>query len=188
MEHISPFTDKINVVLGIFVALFSYFLGEHWWLFLAYLLLNAADTLSRWIAARITGTEDSKKAMKGILKKMGYWLLIMLSFGMSAIFIEIGEIIHIDLGITSLLGWFILASLMINEFRSILENLVDADIWVPHILIKGLEVANKAIDGTIHFDEESEEDAYNVNLNNTVKNLSGKQRITLEVSGKKKGK
>ena len=62
-----------------------------------------------------------------------------------AIFIEIGKAIGVDLGITTLLGWFVLASLLINEIRSILENFVEAGFNVPIILIKGLEVADKVV-------------------------------------------
>lgn len=187
MDYISPFTSKVNTIVGIFIALFSYFLGDHWWLFLWYLGLNVMDTLSRWIAARQTNTEDSAKAAKGIIKKVGYWLLIILSFGMSAVFIEIGKIIGVNLGITTLLGWFVLASLLVNEIRSILENLVDAGVDVPIFLIKGLEIANKAIDGTIHFDDgEDTEDLYDVDLHHSLGDLSSKKRITLEVSSKNK--
>lgn len=82
---------------------------------------------------------------KGVLKKLGYWLMIMVAFGASAIFIEIGKAIGVDLGITTLLGWFVLASLLINEIRSILENFVEAGFNVPIILIKGLEVADKVV-------------------------------------------
>lgn len=71
--------------------------------------------------------------------------MIMVAFGASAIFIEIGKAIGVDLGITTLLGWFVLASLLINEIRSILENFVEAGFNVPIILIKGLEVADKAV-------------------------------------------
>lgn len=185
MDYISPFINKINIVIGIFVALMTYYLGNHWWLFLAFLLLNVGDWVSRWIAARITGTENSKKAATGIVKKMGYWLMILLSFGMSAVFIEIGEIMGIDLGITSLLGWFVLASLFVNELRSILENLVDAGYQIPTVLTKGLEIANKAIDGAIHLGDHDKEDGnYDISLSaEKVEALrSGKKkRVVLEI-------
>ncbi|MCQ4795612.1 phage holin family protein, partial [Anaerofustis stercorihominis] len=87
-------------------------------------------------------------------KKLGYWLMIMVAFGASAIFIEIGKAIGVDLGITTLLGWFVLASLLINEIRSILENFVEAGFNVPIILIKGLEVADKVVNK----DGDSEDD------------------------------
>ena len=93
----------------------------------------------------MAGKENSVKGWRGVLKKLGYWLMIMVAFGASAIFIEIGKTIGIDLGITTLLGWFVLASLLINEIRSILENFVEAGFNVPMILIKGLEVADKVV-------------------------------------------
>ena len=53
--------------------------------------------------------------------------------------------IGVDLQITTLLGWFVLASLLINEIRSIVENFVEAGYDVPKVLIKGLEVADKVV-------------------------------------------
>ena len=46
---------------------------------------------------------------------------------------------------TVLLGWFVLASLLTNEIRSICENFVEAGYKVPKILTKGLEVAEKVV-------------------------------------------
>ena len=69
----------------------------------------------------------------------------MVAFGASAVFIEIGKTIGVDLQVTTLLGWFVLASLLINEIRSILENFVEAGLNVPVVLIKGLEVADKLV-------------------------------------------
>ena len=57
----------------------------------------------------------------------------------------VGKTLGVDLGITTLLGFFVLASLLVNEIRSICENLVEMGVDVPKILIKGLEVADKAI-------------------------------------------
>lgn len=137
--------DGYNAVVGTAVAVLSYVLGEHWWLFLAFLLLNVADWITGWMKSKMAGTENSVKGFQGILKKLGYWLMIMVAFGTAAIFVEIGGAIGIDLGVTTLLGWFVLASLIINEIRSILENFVEAGFNVPAILIKGLKVADKII-------------------------------------------
>ena len=71
--------------------------------------------------------------------------MIMVAFGASAIFIEIGKVIGVNLGITTLLGWFVLASLIINEIRSILENFVEAGYNVPAILVNGLKVADQIV-------------------------------------------
>ena len=71
--------------------------------------------------------------------------MIAVAFGASATFVEIGVTLGINLEITVLLGWFVLASLIVNELRSILENFVEMGYNVPRILTKGLEVADKAI-------------------------------------------
>ena len=72
-------------------------------------------------------------------------MMILVAFAASAVFIEIGNTIGIDLGITALLGYFVLASLLVNEIRSIIENFVEAGFNVPGIFTKGLEVADKVI-------------------------------------------
>lgn len=137
--------DTYNVVVGTIVAVLSYIFGEHWWLFLAFALLNIADWLTGWMKSRLLKKENSVAGWKGVLKKLGYWIMVMVAFGASAVFIEIGKVIGVDLGITTLLGWFVLASLLINEIRSICENFVEAGFNVPQILIKGLEVADKIV-------------------------------------------
>lgn len=142
---VTPFLDKINACYGIFVAILTYILGESWFVFAAFLLLNVIDYMTGVLKSKIAHKENSTKGYIGVLKKLGYWLMIMVAFLASAVFIEIGEIIGINLGISTLIGWFVLASLIINEFRSILENFVEAGYDVPDILTNGLEVASKVV-------------------------------------------
>lgn len=145
MNYATSFIDGYNAIVGTVVAILSYILGEHWLLFVAFLLLNVWDWLTGWMKSRLAGKENSVEGWKGVLKKLGYWLMVMVAFGASAVFIEIGKVIGVDLGITTLLGWFVLASLIINEIRSILENFVEAGYNVPAILVNGLKVADKVV-------------------------------------------
>lgn len=134
----------------------SYIFGEHWILFALFLAFNLADWITGWMKSRIAHKENSKAGWKGVLKKLGYWIMIAVAFGASAVFVEIGKTIGVDLGITTLLGWFVLASLLVNEIRSICENFVEAGYNVPQILIRGLEVADKAINKEADTDSEGE--------------------------------
>ena len=145
MNYAGTIIDGYNAIAGAIVAVLSYILGEHWVLFVAFLLLNVADWITGWMKSRIKKKENSVAGWKGVLKKLGYWLMIAVAFGASAVFIEIGRTIGINLGVTTLLGWFVLASLLINEIRSIIENFVEAGFNVPKILTKGLEVADKIV-------------------------------------------
>lgn len=137
--------DTYNALVGSFITLLTAVFGEHWILFALFLLFNVTDWLTGWMKSRMAHKENSEAGWKGVLKKLGYWMMIMVAFGASAVFVEIGKTLGVDLKITTLLGWFVLASLLVNELRSIVENFVEAGFNVPIVLQKGLEVADKAI-------------------------------------------
>ena len=139
------YIDSYNAIVGGIVTFLTMVLGEHWILFVLFLLFNVIDFITGWMKARMTKKENSIKGFKGVIKKLGYWLIILVSFSTSVLFIEIGEVLKIDLSITTMLGCFVLASLAINEIRSIIENIVECGYKVPQILIKGLDIANKVI-------------------------------------------
>lgn len=139
-------TECVQWLYSIILTIITSLFGEHWILFFLYLLLNIIDMLTGWVKARINNRESSAVALIGILRKMGYWIMILIAFLIPVGFKELGQIINVDLSVTIFLGWFVLASLIINEFRSILENLVEAGCKVPLILIKGLESAYKNIE------------------------------------------
>jgi toxin secretion/phage lysis holin len=139
------YMDTLNAVGGTIVAVLTAALGTHWFLFVGFLTLNIIDYITGVRKSRLTGKDNSAKGVKGVWKKLGYWLMVLVAFLASAIFIEIGKTIGIDLAVTAYIGWFTLASLIINELRSIIENFVEAGDNVPVVLTKGLEVAEQAI-------------------------------------------
>jgi toxin secretion/phage lysis holin len=101
--------------------------------------------------------ESSKKGLKGIIKKVWYWVLILISFVTADIFIMLGnELLHIDLNYLVLIGWWTLACLLVNELRSITENLVELGVNVPEIFIKGLAITDKLINSQSPINESSE--------------------------------
>lgn len=146
--------DSYNAFVGAVIAILTMVLGEHWYIFAAFLLLNVIDWITGWMKSRINGVENSMAGWKGVLKKLGYWLMIAVAFAIAAALIEVGKVIGIDLGVTTLLGWFVLASLIVNEARSIVENFVEAGYDVPRILTAGLQVADEKLNGA---DKEEEE-------------------------------
>ena len=154
MKTMATITDSYNAFVGAVIAILTMVLGEHWYIFAAFLLLNVIDWITGWMKSRINGVENSMAGWKGVLKKLGYWLMIAVAFAIAAALIEVGKVIGIDLGITPLLGWFVLASLIVNEARSIVENFVEAGYDVPKILTTGLQVADEKLNGA---DKEEEE-------------------------------
>lgn len=186
MNFADVFVDKFNLIIGTIVAVLSYLLGEHWVLFAAFLLFNVVDWITGWMKSRMAGVENSVKGFKGILKKLGYWIMIGVAFSMGVVFIEIGEVLGVNLKITTLLGWFVLASLTINELRSIAENFVEAGFNVPAIITNGLSVAEKILqdmDGTLEIDTSGEEkDIYRLDVNVPLEELKNKDTITLKIN------
>lgn len=133
--------DKINVTYGTAAVVLSAAFGTYWYLFAGFLLLNVADYVTGILKARYTKEVNSNKGLSGIVKKVGYWLVIGLSFFIAVTFRNLGETVGADLSFTTLFGYLTLAAFLINEIRSILENLVELDVEVPAFLTEGLKVA-----------------------------------------------
>ena len=138
--------NKISTILSIIGTVITNVLGTHWFLFLGYLLLNIFDYITGTIKSKINKNESSNKGLKGIIKKVCYWILIAVSFLISYLLVEVGNCININLEFVMLFGWFTLGCLIINEFRSILENLSELGIKLPDFLINGLEVIQNIIE------------------------------------------
>lgn len=140
------FVDTYNSFVGLIAAVLAGIFGQYWFLFAVFLLFNVIDWLTGWYKARMLKKESSKIGLKGLLKKLGYWAIVIVAFSISFCMIEIGEITGVNLSFTIFLGWFVLASLMINEARSICENLVETGYNVPVILVKGLEIYERLLE------------------------------------------
>lgn len=132
---------KLTASYAFAVTCLAAVFGKFWFLFFSFLLLNIADYITGIIKARYSRTENSGRGLRGILKKVGCWLVIAIAFFISVSFSVMGQTIGLDLNFLQLMGWFTLATFIINEIRSILENLVQIGVEVPLFLVRGLEVA-----------------------------------------------
>lgn len=140
MEDISKVFNKLNSTIAVIITGLNTTFGTEWILFAGYLALNILDYLTGIAKAKITETESSANGLKGIIKKVGYWFLILVSFIITYLLIAMGNKININIEFINLFAWFTVACLIINEARSILENLVELGIKVPTFLTKGLEI------------------------------------------------
>lgn len=140
------FIDYYNVAVGAAVAVLTAIFGVYWYLFAGYLLLNVLDWITGWRRANKLHQESSMVGLRGIVKKTGYWIIVLIAFMIPDLFIKLGrDTLGINLDFLMLLGWFTLATLIVNEIRSILENLVEMNYDVPEILISGLAITEKLI-------------------------------------------
>lgn len=144
------FIDYYNTIVGAIVTVLTAMFGIYWYLFAGYLISNILDWATGWYKARVKKQESSYAGLKGIIKKIGYWIIILVAFLIPEMFIRLGrDLLNIKLDFLTLLGWFTLTTLLINEFRSILENLVECGFYVPDFLVKGLAVTEKLINAGI---------------------------------------
>lgn len=144
--NVTKVIDTYNLIVGAAVTLLSALFGTFWYLFAAYLFLNVLDWLTGWYKSRKLKRESSAVGLVGIIKKLGYWVIIAVAFLVSWVFVHMGnDILHIDLAFLEMIGWFTLACLMVNEVRSIIENLVECGYNVPQVLISGLAVTERLI-------------------------------------------
>ena len=72
--------DSYNALVGGIVAVLTYIFGEHWMLFALFLAFNVADWLTGWMKSRMAHKENSEAGWKGVLKKLGYWIMIAVAF------------------------------------------------------------------------------------------------------------
>lgn len=147
-EMLKVFNKTTTTISGICTILTSIF-GIEWVLFAGYLVLNLVDYFTGTIKAKVKKVESSNKGLVGVVKKICYWILIGVSFFISYLLVQLGNKININLEFIMLFGWFTLACLIINEARSIIENLVEIGIKVPEFFKKGLEEYQKIIDSKI---------------------------------------
>lgn len=147
--------DKVNMIYGFVATIGVAIFGKYWFLFAGFLLLNFADYVTGYCKAKFYNkNESSAIGAKGIFKKVFYWVVIGVAFFVSYCFVYMGEIIGINLTFVHLFGWFTLATYLINEIRSILENLVEMNVKVPAFLVSGLDIAQKLLDARTQETEE----------------------------------
>lgn len=186
-----PIVDKVNTIGGAIVALATYFLGEHWVFFGVFLLFNVIDYITGVAKSKILNKESSASGLTGIIKKFLYWIVIIVAFGMAPILNEITELCGFDCSIISpMIGWFILCVFIINEIRSILENLVECGINVPPILVMGFKVISDKleatqetlIDGRLDIAEKDENsDSCKTHIETPINELKEKNYVTLKI-------
>lgn len=149
MNEMNKILDTYNLAVGGIVTLLAAIFGKYWYLFAIFLLLNLFDYVTGYMKARKLKKESSSVGLAGIVKKLGYWIIIATAFLTAYALTALGkDILNIDLSFLALLGWFTLACLLINEVRSILENLVEYGLDIPYVLIKGLAVTERLLNDT----------------------------------------
>lgn len=107
---------------------------HRFWVFLLPLILMAADVVTGWIQASVNGTWDSTKMRKGLFRKSGELLIIVVAY-------VIYEAIALPVDVPCCISAYV----VIMEILSVMENLDQAGVPVPAWLTRRLKKAADAI-------------------------------------------
>lgn len=107
---------------------------HRFWVFLLPLVLMAADIVTGWIQASVNGTWDSTKMRKGLFRKSGELLIIIVAY-------VIYEAIALPVDVPCCISAYV----VIMEVLSVLENLDQAGVPVPVWLTHRLKKAADAL-------------------------------------------
>lgn len=144
---LQAFADKANIFWATLLAVLTHFFGKAGPIFAFFLLLNVVDFYYGRKKAKATNTLSSKIGAEGISKKVSYWVMIGLAFGLAYVLVNVlGPALSVDLGFLQMIGWFTLAVYILNELTSIVENMLVLGYDVPEILVRGLAAARSAVD------------------------------------------
>lgn len=119
--------------------------SHSYWIFLLPLICAAADIVTGWIQATVNGVWDSTKMRKGLFRKAGELLVVVLAY-------VICKALIIPMDVTN----FVACYIVIMELVSVLENLDQAGVPIPVFITRNLKkVADSANQGPDdHPDEE----------------------------------
>lgn len=109
-----------------------------YWIFLLPLIGAGADIVTGWIQATINGTWDSTKMRKGLYRKGGELLVVIIAF--------IAEEAVPALASYRLATW-ISFYIVVMEAVSVLENLNQAGVAFPKRILKKLGKVKAELDG-----------------------------------------
>lgn len=108
-----------------------------YWIFLMPLIMAAADIVTGWIQASVNGTWDSTKMRKGLYRKAGELGVVVIAY-------VTGMAITLPINLAALISFYV----VIMEAISVLENLDQAGIPIPHWITEKLgKVAKEMDDG-----------------------------------------
>jgi toxin secretion/phage lysis holin len=148
----TPTTSAAGLSLSAIFTAIAAFFGKIPILLVLFMAAVVLDYITGWVKAKYFLKDwNSKTGLQGIIKKLMYFVMIGTAFLIGYGIKEIGESAGVNLEFALLIGWYVTAVMLINEFTSILENLyVIMPEKVPVWLIKTLKVADEKLDHKIN--------------------------------------
>ena len=122
---------------------------------------NIVDYITGLMAApyRDDGSISSYKGIKGIIKKVCMWLLVIIGSFMDILIQYAIDTAGIPLVVPFVVATVVAVWLVVNEIISILENMIDIGVSMPPFLLPLTKYIKKQVEKKAEiYDEESEEE------------------------------
>lgn len=142
----------MSVALAVLMNYFSIILIPLIILILAMII----DYLTGMAAAWYNSELNSKKGIKGIVKKISYMALVAVSMGIDwIIYCGLAQL-GVNMGFTVFFGVLVAIWLIINEFISTLENLKKIGVPLPGFIEKMIGKLKNTVEDTVGKDVDNE--------------------------------
>ncbi len=119
---------------------------------------NLIDYATGLVAAkyRQDGGISSYKSIRGIFKKIGMWLLIIVGSFMDILIQYAVECVGLGLTVPFVVATVVAVWLVVNEIISILENLIDIGVNMPPFLMPIVKYIKKQVEDKAKLTEQEE--------------------------------
>jgi phage-related holin len=147
-EKVNEIKAGLVGVIAVIYAFIANIFGAFTPLLIITLGAMFADLITRIYAARVRLDEkvESKLVIKGIYKKLGMCMLIILALILDKALLILADVIGISVISKIMVTALVMAWLLVRELISNAENLQHAGIELPSFLIKILGIAKDKID------------------------------------------
>lgn len=132
--------NKVNTIKGVFASIMGVLNSIFGILAIPIVLLvicNIIDYVTGILASKFRGQEiSSYKGIKGITKKIGMWLLIVVGAILDELIVYSVAQLGLVMPFTFVISCVVAVWIICNELISILENLKDMEVPLPDFLMK----------------------------------------------------
>lgn len=119
---------------------------------------NVIDYITGLCAAKYrTETINSYKGIRGIIKKVCMWLLVLIGAFIDILINYAVQCAGIGLTIPFVVATVVAVWLVVNEIISILENMLDIGVNIPPFLLPIVKYIKKQVEEKADFEMEEEE-------------------------------
>ncbi len=120
---------------------------------------NVADYITGLLAAPYrTEQVSSYKGIRGIIKKVCMWLLVLVGAWMDILINYAVECAGISITLPFMVATVVAVWLVVNEIISILENIIDIGVPLPPFLLPIVKHIKQAVEDKAQIEDEAEEE------------------------------